>query len=236
MGKHLAAIGAAALLAGLALPASAEDCPGCSRAATTSFWSSDWNLSWYAGMGYQFSEFTDWNLSEINSDGFTSSDEDDSDTGFRLTAGMGFLEHFGVEASYTDFGEASFAGQSDGSGPMWAPGPQRDSLELDGFALHLLARVPVAGDFSVAGKAGWWRWQARQHSTGTFYPGPAAYDLRGSDDGIRFSWGAGLDYDGFAPVRVSAEYGAASFEAPNTAAALGASEVRSLSVSLKYLF
>ncbi len=238
MHKHLV-IGVAAVLAALSPPASANECEGCSKAASTSFWSSDWNLAWYAGLSYQLSEFADWNISELSSVGFTSRNEDDSGTGYRLTAGMDFLEHFGVEASYTDLGEATFSGQSDGSGALWAPGPQRDSLELDGFALHLIARVPVGMDFSVAGKAGWWQWQADQRTTGTFYSPPPAgpatpYDLRGSDDGIKFSWGAGLDYDGFKPVRISAEYGAATFESPTTDD--GASDIRTLSLSLKYLF
>ena len=101
MNTCAAVLGAAALLAGFSLPASAHDCEECSKAASTSFWPSDWNLAWYAGLSYQLSEFADWNVSEIPSAGFTSRNEDDTDTGYRLTAGLGFLEHFGVEASYT---------------------------------------------------------------------------------------------------------------------------------------
>jgi hypothetical protein len=225
------------VLAGVSLPVSAHDCAECADTASVSFWSSDWNLSWYAGLSYQFSEFKDWSISRIDSGSFTSRNEDDRDGGYRLTAGMEFLNYFGVEASYADFGEAAFSGQSDGSGAFFAPGPQQDSLALDGYALHLIARVPIGGAFWVAGKAGWWQWQSRQRSSGTVYsPGPTPYSLNNSDDGIRFSWGAGLDYDGFKPVRISVEYGAATFEAPNTVDLFGASDISSLGVSLKYLF
>jgi hypothetical protein len=222
------------VLAGVSLPVLAHDCPECADTASVSFWSSDWNLSWYAGLSYQFSEFEDWSISRIDSGSFTSRNEDDRDGGYRLAVGMGFLEYFGVEAAYSDFGEATFSGQSDGSGSVFAPGPQRDSVELDGYALHLIARVPIGNEFWVAGKAGWWQWRARESLAVNLQSGPFAGSQ--SDDGIRFSWGAGLDYDGFKPVRISVEYGAATFEAPNTVDAFGASEIRSLGVSLKYLF
>ena len=237
-----AALGAAAVLAGLALPASAHDeCEGCSRAASASFWSSDWNLSWYAGASYLLGEFEDWSISRIDSSTFTSRNEDDTGTGYRLTAGMDFLEHFGVELTYADFGEASFIGQSDGSGTFFAPGTQRDAVELDGYAVHLIARIPVAETFSLSGRAGLGFWEASQRTSGTFYdpamggaPGP--YSVSASESSLRFSWGAGLDYDGLKPLRVALALEAATFEAPTTVEAFGVSDIRSLSLSLNYFF
>ena len=226
---------AAALLAALTQPAWAHECPECSDAASTSFWPSDWKLSWYAGLSYQFGEFEEWGaVSRVDSGSFTSRSEDDRDTGYGLTAGMGFLEHFGVEASYADFGEAHFTGQSNGLGTYYGPGAQRDSLRLGGYALRLVGRVPVAGGFFLSGKAGWWYWHAQQHVSGTSSGGP--YDDRQSDSGLQFSWGAALDYDGLRPVRLSAEYGSAKFEAPITDPLFGASEIHCLSLSLQYLF
>jgi OmpA-OmpF porin, OOP family len=225
----------AALIAALAQPASARECPECSDAASTSFWPSDWNLAWYAGAGLDYTEFKDWNFSRIDSDSFTSRDEDDNDTGMRLTVGMEFLRYFAVEAAYVDFGEASFSGQTDGSGGVFAAGTQRDALELDGYALQLVARVPVSDAWSVAGKAGWWRWQARERFDGVLNAsGPTTGGA--SDDGIRFAWGAGLEYDGFKPLRIGVEYRAATFEAPLTADAFGASDVSSLGMSIGYFF
>jgi opacity protein-like surface antigen len=226
---------AAALLATFAQAAPARECPECSDAASTSFWPSDWDLAWYAGAGLDYTEFKDWNFSRIDPDSFTSRDEDDNDTGFRLTAGMEFLRYFAAEASYADFGEATFSGQTDGTGAVFAAGTQNDALELDGYALQLVARVPVQRAWSVAGKAGWWQWQARERFDGVLNAGGPTTGSA-SDDGIRFAWGAGLEYDGFKPLRIGAEYRAATFEAPLTADAFGTSDVSSLGVSLSYLF
>ena len=242
MSRRVAALMTGAMLASAAGPVSAHDCPECSDAASTSFWTSDWNLGWYAGAGYQGSRFEDWSLaSRVDSGTFTSRSEDDADAGLRLVAGMEFLTYFSVEAAYTDFGEATFSGQSDGTGAIFAAGPQRDSVELDGYALHLGARVPVGMDFWVAGKAGWWLYHARQRATGTVHNPPPAgppapYALDESDNGIRFSWGAGLDYDGFKPFRISAEYRAATFRAPLTEDSFGSSEASSVGLSVTYCF
>ena len=103
-----------------------------------------------------------------------------------------------------------------------------------GAADALAKMTSVAGGFFLSGKAGWWYWHAQQHVSGTSSGGP--YDDRESDSGLQFSWGAALDYDGLRPVRISAEYGSAKFEAPITDPLFGASEIHCLSLSLQYLF
>ncbi len=242
MNRYGAALGITAVLTGFSQPVLAQECEGCSSSPSVSFWSGDWNPSFYAGASFQQSLFEDWGtVSRIDASSYTSRSEDDSDTGFRVSAGMDFLEHFGVELTYADLGEASFTGQSDGSGTFFAPGTQRDAVELDGYALHLIARIPIAKDFSLSGRAGLGLWEASQRTSGMYYdPGmggaPAPFSTNASESSLRFSWGAGLDYDGLKPVRVVLAYEAATFEAPTTAELFGVSDIRSLSLSLNYFF
>jgi hypothetical protein len=216
--------------------AARDDCEECG--GRFSFGALRWDPSFYAGAGLQFGEFKDWNVSRVDAGSFTARDEDDRDGGFRVAGGVEFLQHFGAEVSYVDFGSATFLGQSDGSGTFWEPGPQSDAIELEGVALHLVAKVPLGGDLAFAGKAGWWRWEARQRVAGTFDDAgtPTPFVDTAADSGVRFTWGAGFDYDRFRPFRLTLEYGVASFEAPVTQPLFGASEVQSLSVSVKYLF
>lgn len=228
-------IGLALALAGASGPLLAhDDCEDCRPGF--SFGALRWDPAFYAGASLQYSEFKDWSVSDA--DTFTASNGDDRDGGLRLLGGLEFLQHFAAELSYVDFGAATFVWQSDGLGTFWAPGPQRDSIELEGYALHLIAKVPLGGDLAFAGKAGWWRWEARQRTSGSFYdagtPTPFADDQTAT--GARFTWGAGFDYDGLRPFRLSVEFGVASFEAPFTQPLFGASEVQSLGVSVKYLF
>ncbi|MGQ0585587.1 MAG: outer membrane beta-barrel protein [Gammaproteobacteria bacterium] len=228
---------AAALLAALAQPVAAHECPECSDAASTTFWHPGWNLAWYAGAGLDYTEFQDWTIERVEPATFASTDEDGRSSGFRLTAGVEFLRYFAVEASYADLGEATFSGQNDGSGAVFAAGEQRGAIDLDGYALQLVARVPVKDTWSVAGKAGFWQWHARERFGGVVYQAgtPTPTSFGNSDDGIRFAWGAGLEYDGFKPIRVGIEYRAATFEAPLTDS-FGTSDVSSLGVSLSYFF
>jgi hypothetical protein len=214
-----------------------DDCEDCGGGGF-SFGALRWDPAFYAGAGLQYGEFKDWSMARFDAGAFTSRDEDNRDDGFRLVGGLDFLQHFAAELSYLDFGTVTFIGQSDGSGTFWEPGPQRDLLELEGLALHLVAKVPLGADLTFAGKAGWWRWEARQRTSGTFddagTPTPFVLDQTGS--GGRFSWGAGFDYDGLRPFRLSVEFGVAGFEAPVSQPVFGASEVQSLGASVKYVF
>lgn len=238
MGERMkrALVAVAVLVSCISHPVLADECAGCPVSVT--FGPSDWSPSYYAGAGYVQSMFEDWDASShIDSASYTSRSEDDGDAGFRVFAGMDFLQHFGVELAYADFGEATFSGQTDGTGVVFAPGTQRDSVKLDGYFLHVIARVPVARDFLLAGRAGFAFLEARQRQSGTAYaPGPTPYDVSDSNRSTRFSWGMGLNYDGFKPVRVALAYEAATFEAPATDALVGASDIRSLNLSLAYSF
>src|SRR5690349_535593 len=240
---RIAASGVLAVLAGFSQSVLAHECDSCPAApASASFWPSDWNPSFYASAGFQNAMFEDWDtISNIDPASQTSRSEDDSDTGYRVSAGMSFLEHFGVELTYADFGEATLAAQSDGSGQILAAGPQHDAVELDGFGLHLIARVPLGKEFSLAGRAGLWLWNTRQRISGSVQnpPGsgtPVPAELDDSKGSTRFGWGAGLDYDGFKPFRVTLAYEASTFEAENTEEVTGASDIRALNLSVAYFF
>jgi hypothetical protein len=237
MGTLLSAIGFASVLAMASGPLLArDDCEECGRGF--SFGALQWNPSFHAGAGLHLGEFKDWSMSRREAGTFTARDEDDREGGFRVAGGVEFLEHFGAELSYADFGRATFVGQADGSGTFWEPGTQRDSVALEGYALHLVAKVPLGGDLAFAGKAGWWRWEASQRTSGSFNDAgtPTPFDVTTTAHGTRFTWGAGFDYDRFRPLRLTLEYVVAGFEAPVSQPLFGASEVQSLGVSVRYLF
>jgi hypothetical protein len=156
MNQRALAVGIAALLANLAQPALAHETDG---KGTVWSWMGDWDPSFYAGMSLHQGTFEDWSVSEFTD--FTTRSEDDSDVGFRLSGGMQIVKYLGIEASYADFGEARFTGNSDGTGPF-APGPVQDRLQAVGYGLHLVGRLPVGGDFTVAGKAGFWSLRTEQ--------------------------------------------------------------------------
>jgi OOP family OmpA-OmpF porin len=229
----------AALLLGTG-QAAAHDAVEC---GTGPSWTERLKPAFYMGGGLERSSFEDWAFAaKFDSNSYTSTRASEDDTGYALRAGVDFLEHFGLEASYVDFGEASFMGQSDGSGQIWGPGPQRESMSLDGYALHALGRYPIAGSVAVMAKVGYWRWQSERRREGTYYasytngvPDPAVpYASTLSDDGWRFTYGAGLEYDGFKPFRVAAEYTVSEFVPGFFDQDPG--EARSIGISLKYLF
>jgi hypothetical protein len=228
MDKRTLAVGIAALLASAAAPVLAHETDG---RGTVFSWIGDWDPSFYAGVSLHQGAFEDWSVSQLTR--FTTRNEDDSDVGFRLSGGMQIVEHLAIEASYADFGEARFTGDSDGTGPF-APGPVGDRVRADGYGLHLVGRLPVAGNFDLAGKAGVWSLRTEQTASGSLDVG-GPFSSRESGSSTEFSYAVALEYTGFGPIRVAMEYEVTDLDAPLTPSAAG-SEIRSLGVSLQYRF
>ena len=117
---HAAAI-ASLVLAGSQAFAGDCNCANSNESGGSSSRSIDWNVSTYAGAGLQFSKFNEWSLIDRYDDGsFTAHSKTSDGAGFRLFGGINFLRYFGIEAGYTDSGEASSIAESDGSGSIWA--------------------------------------------------------------------------------------------------------------------
>lgn len=178
---------------------------------------SEEKASWYAGAALGYASFTDWSLADEANDGsYTSADSDDADTGFRVHLGLDFLEYFAVELGYADYGEATFSGQSDGSGAIWAAGPIREAVAAAGPDLALLAHWKATPDLRLAGRVGVLKWDVDSEISGDIQ-GFGPLDIAESDDGADLLIGLGIDYDGLRPLRLSLGYTRARLNVRTTA-------------------
>jgi hypothetical protein len=164
--------------------------------------------SWYAGAGIGQARFEDYELFDDGS--FTSQRTDDTRTALRLFGGLALGEHFAIELGYSDFGEASFRAQSDGSGTNWNAGTQSVEIEAQGYDVSLVGRLPL-GEWAVFAKVGatWWESEVGV-SVDAQCCGPI--DEVFEDDGQKLTYGGGAQYDGWRPIRLAAEYGVLALE------------------------
>ncbi len=93
--------------------------------------------------------------------------EDEDDTGFRFSGGYQFNRNFGAEVGYVTLFDKSIFGSN---------------VEVDGFELLAVGKMPLANNFSVYGKLGFLMWDAKASGIG-------------SDDGTDLTYGIGLQYD-----------------------------------------
>jgi hypothetical protein len=224
---------AAVAMTVLAAPAFASETDG---RGTVWSWFGDWDPSFYAGASVHQGSFDDWSaVAQIDTASFTARDRDDAAVGIRVSGGMQFLDNLALEATYADFGGASFAGVSNGSGAIWEPGTQREEIELSGFGLHLVGRLQVSDLFSASARVGAWSMRSERHQSGIFDDAgtPTPFDIRDTGTSTELGYGASIEYDGFAPLRIALEYDATAV--PNDAS-FGDGDLRSVGVSLKYLF
>ena len=177
----------AALLAGLAPLAQAAD------------------NGFYLGAGYAQSEFGLDN--PANAAPF-----DDKDAGYKVLAGFRLLDHFGVEASYIDHGEATVPAGVSCIALFNVPCPDTthaSAQTVSAFAVGFLP-FPVVDLFAKAGVTSW--------SVDGRTPGFP--DFNSSDSGTDFAWGGGvqahfgslgarLEYERF-PVAHDADLGTVS--------------------------
>ncbi|HEX7026177.1 MAG TPA: outer membrane beta-barrel protein [Gammaproteobacteria bacterium] len=121
----------------------------------------------YVGLGYgQYSfEFQD------DSTGF-----DDDREVIKVFAGGQFSEAFGLELTYLDFDEAH---DSD------------INAEIEGWSLAGVFSAPLADNFAIYGKLGWFSWETdvRGRLGGT---GPVLIEIDESIDGDDLFYGAGV--------------------------------------------
>jgi OmpA-OmpF porin, OOP family len=169
----------------------------------------DLGVTWYAGAGLGQSRYHNYALRDDGS--FTSRSTDDTGTALRVFGGMGIGKYFGLEASYADYGEATSRAQSDGSSGFWNAGPQAEKIAAKGYDFSLLGRVPIAGDWAVFAKVGG-SWLDVGHAVDLDVQGPGAINASSKTTEEGVSYGGGVQYDGWRPVRVITEYGAMPFD------------------------
>lgn len=173
----------------------------------------DAGVTWSVGATLASNSFDDWSFASdgFGNDGsYASSREDRSSVGYRLHAGLDFLKYFGVEMGWSDLGDASFRGQSDGTGSIWDAGPVSESIEAQATDVTVIGRLDFGVDTAVTARVGMLRWDVDRRLTGTYLGGP--YDTRESDKGSDLQYGVAAEYAGIKPLRFDLGYSRAELD------------------------
>ena len=207
-----------------AAPAGAHD--GTSH----THWWLDLGGAWYAGAGVGQARYDDYAVFDDGS--FTSNRTDDSGAALRVFGGVDIGKYLALEATYADFGEATSRAQSDGSGSVWSAGPQAAKISAKGYDFSLVGRLPLTDDWGAFAKVGGsWLDVGFAVAVDAQCCGPAQDRSKHTDEGV--SYGGGVRYDGWRPLRIVAEYGVlpaeVTFFAPEV-------ELDWIAVSAAYLF
>ena len=131
---------------------------------------------------------------EVSEGLITSGTVDGKDTAFKIFGGYMFNRHFGVEAAYVNFGEATYSGDFFGA-PVTG-----GKIEIDGFNLSAIGSLPITEQFSIFGKVGLFLWDAEASDT------TAGFPFSAKDDGSDLSFGIGLGYNFSRNLGVRAEW------------------------------
>ena len=131
---------------------------------------------------------------EVTEGLITSGTVDGKDTAFKIFGGYMFNRHFGVEAAYVNFGEATYSGDFFGS-PVTG-----GKIEIDGFNLSAIGSAPITEQFSIFGKVGLFLWDAEASDT------TAGLPFSAKDDGSDVSFGIGVGYNFSRNLGVRAEW------------------------------
>jgi OOP family OmpA-OmpF porin len=159
---------------------------------------------WYIGASIGHA---DYNASESDVDaafaaaGFTSTtDIDDTDTGYKAFVGWQFHENFAAELGYVDLGNYDIDTN------ITAPVAARfnGDADVDGFSLSLVGTLPVTDKFSVLGRLGAYFWDV--NADGAVTVSGTRVNLEGDDSGTDFVYGVGAQYDFTRHFGMRAEY------------------------------
>lgn len=194
----------------------------------------EWGV--YTGGSLTYASFSDWSFAEADGDdgSFTGASSDDSDAGFRIHFGMNLLPHVDIELGYADYGEASFSADSSGGGSFWSAGPVRESVAAAGMDLTLVGRLQVTPDLVLNGRAGVMKSEGDSALSGNIQSfGPV--DIRESSDDASPLFGAGLDYDGLRPLRLSLSHTRVELDVGGTVPSRDA-VLATTALTLSYLF
>lgn len=164
----------------------------------------DDSRGWYVGGNYGSSySVIDENeiVDDLLSSGFTTTefDTDERDTGYRIFAGYQLNPFFALEGGYFDLGRFDFKATTLPAGTL------DGRIEIEGFNLDLVGTMPLTERFSILGRIGAQRAEAKDRFRGTgsvniFNPNPEATDTNlKAGLGLQYSISPSLD------VRLEAE-------------------------------
>lgn len=145
----------------------------------------------YYGAGVGASLYND--HTESNDDG-SLSNIDASDTGFEWNVRGGFAgKYVGVELGWMDLGQSKFDAVSDGTGNSWSPGDVSAEVDVNGWTLSGLVRVPIKERWVMLARIGVMGWTSTETFTET-NGGPTVTTVE-EDTGTTALYGVGFEYD-----------------------------------------
>src|SRR5688572_21844494 len=104
---------------------------------------------------------------------------DDKDTTWAISGGWMFHPMIGAEIGYRNLGETS-------ASATVGPNTARATLEVEGFTLGAVGRIPVGAKFEIAPRVGFYRWDLK----GKFFFNGVQVDSA-DDDGTDVYFGVG---------------------------------------------
>lgn len=138
---------------------------------------------------------------ELARNGYTSTTNlDDSDTGWKLFAGYRFMKNFALEGAYTNFG--TFSARSAITAP--SAGVVNTDVDLEAWTVSAVGILPIGDHFSVFGRLGVNVWNVDVSATGTGSGGTARAAV--SEDGTNVVYGLGAAYAVSKNLGVRAEW------------------------------
>lgn len=216
------------LIGGAALVAAC----GNALAGTTG---SSWTFEPYAGATAERAEYSDY--TGLRNDGsFSSVDYRKTTSGARLYGGADLSEHLGVELGFSQFGTASFDSQSDGSGSVWAAGPQHWSQKLSSVDLSVIGRTNIVGNIGTFVRAGVVMNRLNSDlDVTTQSVGPIRYSLNKTSYDVGL--GGGISYSPVHSLRLSAAWQTVRYHGDDfVSAGQGAEALESYNLGVQYLF
>lgn len=106
-----------------------------------------------------------------------------AENGYRLKLGYKASRYFAIEGEYVDFGRAT--------NPFASPASLDAGFRSTGFGVNTIATLPAWNRFSLYGRLGAYRGEARPE----FAPSYASLLADGGARGTRLRYGLGLRYD-----------------------------------------
>ena len=145
---------------------------------------------WYVGAsaGWSWADIERSRIvSTLQSAGYTTSrfDADDSDNAYKIFGGYDFNRHIGLEAGYFDLGRFDY------NADLMPSAMQGGHAAIDGFAIDLVATLPLQSSLSAFARAGISNARVEQDFTSA---SPGTGFTNRSDRGANEKYGAGLQY------------------------------------------
>ena len=148
----------------------------------------------------------------------------DTDTVWRIFGGYEVNKNFAVEVGYIDLGKFTLDASFTSGGPQTA----HNEVKAHGLDIDAVGTWPIAGGFSVMGRAGLFSWTADESGHIANIP------LSVSTTGTSLNFGVGMKYDFAKNVGVRAEF--VEYKDVGDSSTTGKSDIDVFSASFVFKF